>query len=148
MDGINTKVEVVSNDTPEIVEAFARLLPQLSRSAPPLTLEPLDRIVSSPSNTVFIARSGSSGQIVGTLTLVLMRIPTGLRAWIEDVVVDQMTRGTGAGRALVQAALDHAGRVQARTVDLTSNPTRIAAHKLYEKAGFSIRETRVYRYQP
>ncbi|MFC4275671.1 GNAT family N-acetyltransferase [Achromobacter aloeverae] len=141
-------IEAVTTVTDEIVTAFEKLLPQLSRSATILTVEQLAHIVAAPANTVLLARDRRNGRIVGTLTLVCMRIPTGQRAWIEDVVVDSSARGLGAGKALVDAALGHARTFGARTVDLTSNPSRAAAHALYEKSGFAVRDTRVYRYTP
>jgi ribosomal protein S18 acetylase RimI-like enzyme len=88
------------------------------------------------------------GAIIGSLTLAVFRTPTGARAWIEDVVVDEAARGQGAGVALVEAAIRLAGERGARTVDLTSRPSRTAANALYEKIGFGARETNVYRYEP
>jgi ribosomal protein S18 acetylase RimI-like enzyme len=81
------------------------------------------------------------------LTLVVFRIPTGVRAWIEDVVVDQDARGRGVGAALNQAAIRLAGEHGARTVDLTSRPSREAANRLYSRLGFVPRETNVYRFE-
>jgi ribosomal protein S18 acetylase RimI-like enzyme len=129
----------------ELVGAFARLVPQLSRSAPPPGRAELNEIVTGPSTILLLARSETSA-IVGTLTLVLFRIPTGVRAWIEDVVVDQDTRGSGAGAALTEEALRIARAAGARTVDLTSNPSREAANRLYQRLGFGPRDTNVYRY--
>lgn len=85
-------------------------------------------------------------QILGMLTLATFRIPTGKRAWIEDVVVDGRVRGQGAGRQLVEAALAHAKQIGCRTVDLTSRPSRQAANRLYQKCGFQARDTNIYRY--
>lgn len=144
LPGVNVQVEVLKTVTPDVVEAFRRLLPQLSRSAPPLDAEALTSIVSSPAVTVLIARS--DGQITGTLTLAMFPCPTGLRAWIEDVVVDEAARGTGIGEALTRKALDVAMDAGARTVDLTSRPSRAAAGRLYERVGFAERESRLYRY--
>ena len=90
--------------------------------------------------------AGAAAPILGMLTLATFTIPTGLRAWVEDVVVDGEARGQGAGQALVEAAVEHAGKLGARTVDLTSRPTREAANRLYRRAGFELRETNVYRY--
>ena len=87
------------------------------------------------------------GRIVGMLTLVVFRIPTGVRAWIEDVVVDSAVGRRGVGEALTRAALDLAGTCGALTVDLTSRPSREAANRLYQKVGFEPRETNVYRYR-
>jgi ribosomal protein S18 acetylase RimI-like enzyme len=101
-------------------------------------------MISSPSTVVFIARV--DGAIVGSLTLAVFRIPTGVRAWIEDVVVDGSARGHGVGEALNKAALDEARSRGAVTVDLTSRPSREAANRLYQRLGFVARETNVYRY--
>jgi ribosomal protein S18 acetylase RimI-like enzyme len=141
---VTVQVEVLGKVSGEAVAAFGRLLPQLSRSAAPLGQAELDAIVSCPANTVLVARSG--GAIIGTLTLVMFPLPTGLRAWIEDVVVDESARGQGAGEALSREALRIAGEAGARTADLTSRPSREAAGRLYERIGFAIRDSRVYRY--
>jgi ribosomal protein S18 acetylase RimI-like enzyme len=130
--------------TDEVVEAFARLVPQLSATTVPPDRAALERIAAAPAITVLLARNG--GKIVGTLTLVMFPIPTGLRAWIEDVVVDSSARGQGVGEALSKEAISIAGAAGARTIDLTSRPSRAAAGRLYERIGFAMRETRVYRY--
>jgi ribosomal protein S18 acetylase RimI-like enzyme len=133
--------------TIELVEAFDRLIPQLSKSNPPPTEEDLKAIVTSRASVLLIARDpAADGRIVGSLTLVLFRIPTGVRAWIEDVVVDEAARGRGVGEALNQFAIERAGRAGAKTVDLTSRPSREAANRLYQRIGFEPRETNVYRY--
>jgi len=130
----------------ELVDAFARLVPQLSRSNPAPDHDTLDRIVNSEASTVLLARD-ESGVIVGTMTLAMFRIPTGLRAWIEDVVVDEGARGRGVGKALNEHALEIAAAAGARTVDLTSRPSREAANRLYQRLGFVERDTNVYRYE-
>jgi len=137
-------VEVLGEVTDEVVEAFGRLVPQLSRSARPLDAAAIRTLVSSPAVTVLLARS--DGQIAGSLTLAMFPTPTGLRAWIEDVVVDESARGRGIGGVLTEEALRLARAAGARTVDLTTRPSRQAAGRLYERAGFSQRDTRVYRY--
>ena len=135
--------------TQELIEAFARLLPQLSASAAPLNLQSLGAIIEASTNTVLIARDLSAGgRIVGTLTLVMFRIPTAVRAWIEDVVVDGEARGLGVGEALVSAAVNLGKQYGAKTIDLTSRQSRQAAHRLYEKVGFHVRDTSVYRHGP
>jgi ribosomal protein S18 acetylase RimI-like enzyme len=138
----NVMIEVADRATPEVLEGLNRILPQLSSSAPPLTLAELDQICIN--DTVFIARK--DGDVVGSLTLVIFRLPTGLRAWIEDVVVDEAARGLGIGELLNRAAIDRTFASGARTLDLTSRPSRVAANKLYQKLGFKARETNVYRY--
>ena len=107
-------------------------------------------MVAAPGTHLLVARGTSDGAaggpIVGTLTLVVFRIPTGVRAWIEDVVVDESVRGRGVGKALTLAAVDLATKVGARTVDLTSRPSREEANRLYRRLGFELRDTNVYRY--
>jgi ribosomal protein S18 acetylase RimI-like enzyme len=130
--------------TDDVVKAFERLLPQLSRSAPALDANGLRALAAWPGNRMLIARL--DGEIVGTLTLVTFPIPTGLRAWIEDVVVDSAARGHGVGAALTREAVRLAEADGARTVDLTSRPSREAANRLYERLGFQLRDSKVYRY--
>ncbi len=141
---MTVQVEILSGVTDEVVEAFGRLLPQLSSSAKPLDAAAIDAINSSPAVTILLARSDS--KIAGMLTLAMFPLPTGLRAWIEDVVVDQAFRGQGAGEELTKAALRLAELAGARTVDLTSRPSREAAGRLYERTGFKQRDSRLYRY--
>jgi len=139
------ELSVAREATDELVAAFRRLLPQLSTSAAPLERKALAATLSSPSNTVLVAREGD--EIVGALTLVLYAVPTGLRARIEDVVVDSRARGRGVGEALTREALRLAAERGARSVDLTSNPARVAANQLYQRMGFELRETNAYRFR-
>jgi ribosomal protein S18 acetylase RimI-like enzyme len=131
--------------TDELVTAFARLIPQLSRSSAPPTAGELEEMVQAPGTFVLVARDG--GEILGSLTLVVFRIPTGVRAWIEDVVVDQAESGRGISYDLTKHALEIARRHGAKTVDLTSRPSREAANHVYQKVGFVARETNVYRFK-
>lgn len=138
-------VEEVTEVDDELVAAFERLIPQLSRSNPPPSREQLEDMVASEASTVLIARD-DDGIILGSMTLAMFRIPTGLRAWIEDVVVDTAARGKGVGRLVNERALEIARAAGATTVDLTSRPSREAANRLYQRMGFEERETNVYRY--
>jgi ribosomal protein S18 acetylase RimI-like enzyme len=138
------RVEAVLTADPELLVAMDRLVPQLSSSASPPTAYELEGIVESPATTLFVARDGHN-HIVGALTLVLFRIPTGVRALIEDVVVESDARGGGIGSALVLEAVELARRAEARTVDLTSRPRRGDANRLYRRLGFEQRDTNVYR---
>jgi ribosomal protein S18 acetylase RimI-like enzyme len=128
----------------DLVDAFERLIPQLSSSSPPPSAAQLDELVSSPDTVLFLARV--DGRILGSLTLAFYRIPTGLKAWIEDVVVDAEARGHGVGAELNLAALAEAKARGAKDVSLTSRPSREAANRLYRRIGFEARETNVYRY--
>ena len=143
-------IELITAATPEIHEAMGRLIPQLSRSAAPMSEADVQRFLSQDSVHLFAFRPDEADAqgnrpILGMLSLVAFEIPTGVRAWVEDVVVDEAARGQGAGFALVEAAVEHAKNVGARTVDLTSRPSREAANRLYQRAGFQLRETNVYR---
>lgn len=129
-----------------LVRAFERLVPQLSRSSPPPTAAELAEMVGA-SGTHLLLAEDDDGTILGTLTLVTFRIPTGVRAWIEDVVVDEAGRGQGVGEALNRRALELAAEAGAKTVDLTSRPSREAANRLYQRLGFQPRETNVYRFE-
>jgi ribosomal protein S18 acetylase RimI-like enzyme len=142
---MRVEVEVVHQVTDELVEAVGRLLPQLTSSAAPVGPEELARIVGHQATTLLVARGG--GAIVGMLTLVSFPLPSGLRARIEDVVVDQDARGGGVGTALTRAALDLAQRRGVRSVDLTSRASRVAANRLYQQLGFELRDSNVYRYR-
>lgn len=142
---MNVVVEEASEVTPELVEAFARLLPQLSRSSPPPGEAELSEMVGASGTHLLTARLGPGGPLAGSLTLVVFRIPTGVRAWIEDVVVDAEFRGRGVAEALSRHGLELAAEAGARTVDLTSRPSREAANRLYQRLGFQLRDTNVYR---
>lgn len=141
-DAATIEIATVVDD--ELVDAFAHLIPQLSSSSPPPSRELLRQLVDGDDTVVFIARV--DGAIVGSLTLAFYRIPTGMKAWIEDVVVDDAARGHGVGRKLNDAALDEARRHGAKNVSLTSRPSREAANRLYQRIGFLPRDTNVYRY--
>ncbi len=155
------RVEMCDVVDTTLVGAFARLHPQLSSSPPP-DAAALERIVGHPASTLLIARTvpdgtadGMPGEnvgamhdadaVVGAMILVLFPLASGLRAWIEDVVVDESVRGRGIGAALNRHAIEIARRAGARTVDLTSRPDREAANRLYARLGFNRRSTNVYR---
>lgn len=142
---MTTDVEIVTEVTEPLVEAFERLMPQLSTHLGAPSREVLERIVRSSSAALFAVRS--EGRIAGVLTLVWYDAPSGRKAWIEDVVVDAAQRGCGAGEALVRAALGHAERMGVQAVMLTSSPRREAARALYRKMGFKEAETSVFAFK-
>jgi ribosomal protein S18 acetylase RimI-like enzyme len=143
------EVAAASRVDDELVSAFNRLIPQLSSSAAVPTADLIREIVEAQASTVLIARDRrDNGRIVGMLTLIVFRIPTGVRAWIEDVVVDGAARGRGVGEALSQEAVRRALGLGARTIELTSRPSREAANRLYQRLGFVRRDSNVYRYTP
>jgi ribosomal protein S18 acetylase RimI-like enzyme len=63
-------------------------------------------------------------------------------------VVDEAVRGRGVGEGLSQEAVRRALELGARTVELTSRPSREAANRLYQRLGFVLRDSNVYRYTP
>ncbi len=138
------KIQVAVEATDKLVESYERLIPQLSTTSNPPSKNELAQIINSETATILFAED-DNGLIVGTMTLILFRIPTGIRAWIEDVVVDSGSRGQGIGKKLNQFALELAEKSGAKTVDLTSRPARESANSLYQQLGFTIRETNVYR---
>jgi len=137
------KINIATEITNKIVEAFGRLLPQLSPSAEIPNRNYLENMIHSGTTTLFLAEE--EGSIIGTLSLVIYDIPTGKKAWIEDVVTDESARGKGIGHSLVEAALDYAREQGLKKIDLTSSNDRASAHALYEKAGFEKRNTSVFR---
>jgi ribosomal protein S18 acetylase RimI-like enzyme len=138
-------VGVAASVDADLLAAVNALIPQVSSSADPLALGDLERIVADGGSTLLVARD-ESANVVGMLTLVVFAAPTGVRAWVEDVVTDDAARGAGVATSLVQFALEEAARQGAKTVDLTSRPLREAANRLYVRVGFELRETNVYRY--
>ena len=138
------EIETITAITPSTADSIAALVGQLSSSAEAPTQKELETIVNAPGTVLLAVRQ--SGRLVGMLTLVVFAIPTGIRAIIEDVVVDERYRGQGVAQALTREALVLAEAAGARTVDLTSRPSREAANRLYQKLGFQKRESNVYRY--
>ena len=128
----------------ETLSSVNHLLPQLSSSAQVITLDRLRTLVSSDCTRLYLAKEGD--HIHGMLSLVVFPIPTGTKAWVEDVVVDDAARGKGVGKSLMRHAMEQAETLGAKAVDLTSRPSREAANKLYQSLGFETRETNVYRY--
>ena len=138
-------VTVAEAVTDEIVEAFNRLIPQLSTSNAAPSWAELEALVAHEASHLLMARD-ETGHIIGTTTLVIFPIPTAIRAWIEDVVVDSAARGSGAGAELTNFGIELARSYGAKTVDLTSRPSREAANRLYQRLGFQLRNTNCYRY--
>jgi ribosomal protein S18 acetylase RimI-like enzyme len=141
---VNLEIRPADHVDDELLSAFAELIPQLSSSSAPPSAEELQAIIDTPDSVLYVARL--DGRVVGALTLAFYRIPTGLKAWIEDVVVDDSARGQGVGEALNRAAIAEAADRGAKNVSLTSRPSREVANRLYQRLGFSHYETNVYRY--
>jgi len=139
------EISICDNVDETVVAALGKLIPQLSASSSLPSAEQLSEILNHDASTLLLAREGDT--IVGSMTLVVFPIPTGLRAWIEDVVVDEQVRGQGVGEALNRRAMEIALKAGAKTIDLTSRPSREAANRLYQRLGFTARDTNIYRYQ-
>ncbi len=140
------QIEIVNQTTEELWGAFQRLVPQLTYNNPPPTREDLAALVKSESSALIIARA-DNGSIIGAACVTVYRVPTGIRAIIEDVIVGESARGQGIGEALVRRCLDIAREKGAKGVSLTSNPKREAANRLYQKMGFKKRETNAYYFR-
>jgi ribosomal protein S18 acetylase RimI-like enzyme len=130
----------------QIAEAVARLVPQLSPKRAPAGLAELVELASAPGTSLILARDADD--VLGMLTLIVYRVPTGVRAWIHDVVVDEAARGRGVGEALTREALRLADAAGAISVELTTRQERAPANRLYRRLGFEQRETNVYVWRP
>jgi ribosomal protein S18 acetylase RimI-like enzyme len=140
---MDVDIELVREVNADVVEGLRRLVPQLSTRAKPVDADVVGNLLACNSNMVLLARL--AGQVVGTLTLVMFPLPSGLRARIEDVVVDEAARSRGVGASLTEEAIRLARTAGARTIDLTSRPTREAANRLYQRHGFRSRNSTVFR---
>ncbi len=140
------EIKQIKEVTDELVSAMATLVPLLAEKAKTPSFSDLQQITTADGTFFFVAEE--NGVILGTLTLVTYRIPTGKKAWIEDVVVEKNARGKGIGKLLLEHAMQFAAEQGIPKIDLTSNPTRVAANELYKKIGFQLRDTNVYRYEP
>ena len=128
-----------------VLTSVNRLLPQLSKSAKLIDIKQLNRLTESECTRLYFAKEGT--EVLGMLSLVVFPIPTGFKAWIEDVVVDERARGKGVGKALMKKALAEAENLGTKSIDLTSRPSRETANKLYQSIGYQERATNVYRYK-
>ena len=139
------RIESVGEVTPELQEALARLLPQLNPRLPVPDMDRLRRLLADPAVTLLVARDGD--QIVGTTTVVVYTTPFWIKARLDEVVVDAGARGKGVGEALVKAALEVGRERGAQVAELQSGrgEARAAAHRLYERLGFQIRDSDVMR---
>ncbi|KAF1072273.1 MAG: Aminoalkylphosphonate N-acetyltransferase [Pseudomonas citronellolis] len=146
VDISEVRIEQATHADAVLLRGVNRLLGYLSSRASALDEAGLQALLTAPGLELWVARQGEGGPVLGMLSLVSFRIPTGLRTWIEDVVVVPEARGQQVGDRLVQVAIERSRALGARTLDLTSNPTRLAAHRLYLRNGFALRETGVYRY--
>lgn len=140
-------VELATHATPELVDAFNRLIPQLSATAPKATLDNLEKFLALYSTNQFIYRDEDTGEILGLAMLVCFEIPTGRRGRVEDVIIDESARGQGAGRALINAVIDRAKQLGVKSLELQSHPTRIPANALYKRTGFYVRDINLYRHE-
>ena len=138
------QIDIVTQADEELYNAFQRLVPQLTNNNPPPSLNDLTALVRDSSSTLMVARK-DSGEIVGTLTLTVYRVPTGIRSIIEDVIVANSARGQGIGEALMKRAIEVAREKGASNISLTSNPMRESANRLYMRVGFKKRETNAYQ---
>lgn len=136
------EIKQIKEITPEIVDAFSVLIPQLTSKSEIPDRKHLEEVIKTRNTYLFTA---CNPDIVGSITLVVINTPSGSKAWIEDVIVDKNTRGQNVGETLVSFVIDFAKELNIKSINLTSSPDRVAANKLYQKLGFILRETNVYR---
>jgi GNAT superfamily N-acetyltransferase len=140
-------IERVTAVTSELVEAVGGLVKQLTSSNAPPPGEALHALLDDSASSLLVAREPDvDGPIVGIGCVTCYHVPTGVRAIIEDVVVDETVRGRGIGQGLIEHLLEIARDRGARGVSLTSNPRRVAANRLYLRMGFALRQTNSYYY--
>lgn len=140
------KISELTQSTVEALSAINELLPQLSSSSQGISMERLSELTDSENTLLYIGTS-EDGRILAMLSLIILKIPTGNKAWIEDVVVDHTARGKGLGRAIMNHAFEQAKKRGVKSIDLTSRPSRQSANKLYQSLGYELRKTNVYRYE-
>lgn len=138
-----TNIIEINTYSAEYHEAMQRFLDQLTTHPMTVTETMFRQLIDSENSHLFFLMK--EGQIAGMLTVGIYYSPTGGKAWIEDVVVDEAFRGQGLSKQLVAHAIEFTQSKQIPSLMLTSNPKRIAANKLYQAMGFSRKETNVYR---
>ncbi len=138
------RIDRITDVDESTVKVFKKLMPQLIDEDKHPSLEELKKVVRSKDTFLFFAIEDD--EVLGTLTLVFYQLPSGLKAWIEDVIVDENARGRGVATSLIKHALQIASGEGAKKVDLTSRPYRVAANRLYQKMGFEKRDSNMYRY--
>ena len=138
-----THIIEINTYSPEYHEAMQRFLDQLTPEHMTLTEEMVKQLIASENSHLFFLMQDE--QVAGMLTVGIYYSPTGGKAWIEDVVVDETFRGQGLSKLLVAHAIQFVESKQIPLLMLTSNPTRVAANKLYQAMGFGRKETNVYR---
>ena len=141
-----TNIIEIKTYSKEYHEAMQRFLDQLTTSPTTLTETMCRQLLDSANSHLFFLMKDE--QIAGMLTVGIYYSPTGGKAWIEDVVVDEVFRGQGLSKLLVAHAIDFVKSQEIPLLMLTSNPKRIAANKLYQASGFERKETNVYRMKP
>ena len=137
------KIYEIDHLQPCLADSIYRLLRQLTDKKLDFSDDALRLIIESPNSHLLVATEDD--ELVGMLTIATYISPTGKKAWIEDVVVDEIYRGRGFAKELISYAIDWARRHDIPILMLTSNPKRVAANQLYPKMLFQRRETNVYR---
>ena len=137
------RIEEITSSTAVSKSDIDRFLEILLNREAAISLEFLEELIAAENSHLFIAYD-ENGSCVGMLTIGIYLSPTGKKAWIEDVVVDEKFQGKGIGKKLMAFAIDFVKLHQVSLLLLTSNPSRVAANKLYQKMGFQQKETNVY----
>ena len=139
------KITTVQKVDSELIKALKYLIPQLTPEGQPITKEVVEQIINPANESELLIATNKEGKIVGTLTLIAFNIPTGKKAFIEDVIVDESARGLGLGKGLMEKAITIAKEKKVNRIELSSRPVRVPANELYLSMGFKIRETNFFR---
>lgn len=127
----------------KILAVVNRLLPQLSRTAKSLSWRQFREMVTDKNN--FFVGVWDGRNMIGMGLVVFILTPVGLRARLEDMVIDEKYRGKGLGSILTRQLISEAKKRKARWIEFTSRKDRVATNNFYKKFGFKPRDTNVYR---
>lgn len=122
-------------------EDISELFKQLTNDASELNSSEL---INDPGCHCRVIEHG--GKVIGFGCLIIHQVPTkGKVARVEDIIVHIDHRGKGLGKSLMNELIAIARGKGVKHIDLTSNPTRVPARKLYESLGFKLRDTGTFR---
>lgn len=128
--------------TPGFLADINNLLLQLSPGVRPCTNEWLNRMFDNGTR-LFV--TVDVNRIVGMVSLLPVITLGGQKDWIEDVVVDEDYHRLGIASQLMSMAERASRERGAESINLTSNPSREGARRMYTRRGFELRDTGVFR---
>ncbi len=137
-------INKVKSPSSRTAASINRLMAELSPAAKPIDRDAMKRLLDVRSSTIYLGYDETDyACAMGVLSITAS--PTGIKAWIDDIVVDSASRRRGYGKSMMDFLISEARRLGAGSVSLTSRPERIAANSLYRSLGFELRQTNTYR---